>query len=453
MKKLWVFLLALCLISAVNAQVKHRGVYTSKTVHGRTLAKEIPIEPPAHTVYAKATYGLVGDGVTDDWNKFRLMAAAFCADPVNTKLVFEVGTYRLNQTRSVYPGNSIQWSHCNGKTVAFASSAVKIDNKGDFYRVDVTTEPIVPFVFIDSSNWTFNGDLTGLGRGEIDGNADQMTQAYGQSEGFDPGITTTRCSNYVIKNLKVHHFASDSICIGANSEISDVNGTVTNCELYASGRLCLTVLCIDGFLSAYNLFYDGGRVGGSYGYHLPAGGVDVEPERKPPVQDRWTRNIVFDHDTFNGSLKMEFSNAWAHRVQDVTLRYATFNLDSADDGDFIMINGSQVAITEYSTFNFASCTPGQFLTTSYSPSLPWPYITQEIYRYNTINSVCNNLWAAPPTAGLPLHFTSNKVNDGAQADNVSITGWSSITNNQFGLPSNRVTLGATTVSGNTYNVP
>ena len=92
-------------------------------------------------VYNVTDYGLVGDGVTDNYAAFASFAAIINAAAKGT-VYFPPGDYYIGQIKGVNGATDIQWTNLNG--VKFTGPGAKISIKGDFQR-DGTKNPISPF--------------------------------------------------------------------------------------------------------------------------------------------------------------------------------------------------------------------------------------------------------------------------------------------------------------------
>jgi len=169
----------------------------------------------------------------------------------------------------------------------------------------------MPFVFNGCKDFLLEGF-------ELDGNVDQTTLEAGVVEGRGHGIATTASSNYIIRDIYVHHFPSDGLYLGGNSasftvpypdgtlrQRIDRNAVVENVLSANNGRQGLSIIHLVGGRVRDSQFVNTGRVG-AYGGHLPKAGIDVEPNEQPPVVEEYTHDIEFDNCIIAGNLGYQF---------------------------------------------------------------------------------------------------------------------------------------------------
>jgi hypothetical protein len=288
-------------------------------------------------------YGAKGDGTTDDYAAIKAAAAA-----INTAgggvLVFPPGTYKIDQYKilttppvggavtavtAATTSNGITdiiFQNCNGLQIVGHGAVISV--KGNFNRPDnytlsgfhfSTSEQVTPFAFVTCTNF----ELCGF---EVNGHVDLMTRTGVTAEGNGHGITTQECSNYVFRNLHVHHFSVDGLSLGIDQTVpivADKFVTLHNVRSLNNGRQALSVIQVRWAAISACEFSETGNTG-TYGYHLPGAGVDVEPNYTSTdgsfAPDVKTGYITFTNCKFKNNIGSQFVAAYANRVQKVRLR-------------------------------------------------------------------------------------------------------------------------------------
>jgi len=282
-------------------------------VWGTVLDASQPTQPSGPIVNVKEV-GAKGDGRTDDYDAIQKAAAQINRAGGGT-LVFPPGRYLLNRiaiTKGPAPnGNKpITFSRCNGLRVQGAGAVIEV--KGDFHRgQDVIlggrpvsySSSIIPFDMDRCSNFSIEGF-------ELVGNAQKMTKASDVLEGTCHGIRTSGCSDYTLKDLNIHHFATDGLYLGGGT-IADRGAKVERVKCARNGRQGMSLIHIQNATILDSTFEDTGRTEGAYGGHAPQAGVDVEPDAAPPKVDVNTGQITFKHCTFRNNLGHQFVAAKA----------------------------------------------------------------------------------------------------------------------------------------------
>ncbi|HEY3265335.1 MAG TPA: glycosyl hydrolase family 28-related protein [Armatimonadota bacterium] len=312
--------------------------------------------PAGSPTYNVLNYGAVADGVTDNYAAFQRLAAAVSPPPFGTgtgkgTIVFPPGVYKINQYRILGGAqrNSIQniyFRNCNGLTVTGTGATISVT--GSFYRsLDYTIAPdnysyrqqVVPLYFYACQNFVVDGF-------ELNGNVGDMTKDPTVVEGTSYGLATEACSNYTIKNINTHLFASDGLMIGASSPVSgqplaiaDRNGTITNVHAYNNARVGLSVYQARGISFTNCVFETSGVIPGSYGGHLPFAGAGIEPERQTVGVDVdvKTGDISFVNCAFNDNVGMQWFAGGGDRTVNVTLDGCTFTEGPHSVNDYTVL--------------------------------------------------------------------------------------------------------------------
>ncbi|HEY3265349.1 MAG TPA: right-handed parallel beta-helix repeat-containing protein [Armatimonadota bacterium] len=312
--------------------------------------------PAGSPTYNALNYGAVADGVTDNYAAFQRLAAAVSPPPYGTgtgkgTIVFPPGVYRINQYRILGGAQmtgiqNIYFRNCNGLTVTGTGATISVS--GAFKRsADYTIAPysysyrqqVVPLYFYYCQNFVVDGF-------NLDGNIGQMTRDPGVVEGTSYGLATESCSNYTIKNITAHHFASDGLMIGASSPlpsrpqaIADRNGAVINVHAYNNARMALSVYQARGITISDSVFETAGIVPGAYGGHLPMSGAGIEPDCKTPGVncDVKTGDITFKNCTFSDNVGMQWYAGGGDGTENVTLDGCTIADGPHSTDDYTML--------------------------------------------------------------------------------------------------------------------
>jgi len=272
-----------------------------------------PTQPSGPMVNVK-DLGAKGDGRTDDYEAIQKAAAQINRAGSGT-LVFPPGRYLLNRisiTKGPAPnGNKpITFSRCNGLRIQGQGAVIEV--KGDFHRgkdVLVNGKPvsysssIIPFDMDRCSNFSIEGF-------ELVGGAQRMTKDPEVLEGSCHGIRTSGCSDYTLRDLTIHHFATDGVYLGGGN-IADRGAMVERVKCARNGRQGMSLIHIQNATILDSTFEDTGRTEGAYGGHAPQAGVDIEPNAAPPKVDVATGQITFKRCTFRNNLGHQFVAAKA----------------------------------------------------------------------------------------------------------------------------------------------
>jgi hypothetical protein len=302
-------------------------------------------------------FGAKGDGLSDDYEAMQAAAVAICRSPGAT-LVYPPGVYRINRYRINGGPNAnkvqdIRYMGCTGITIT--GSGARIDVRGDFRRsADYSDGPyvrsyansVIPFEFINS----FGFHLVGF---EVNGNVDQMSRDARVVEGTGTGILTTNCKDYSIENLFVHHFATDGITLGGNSEVADQRIRLDHVTSTHNARQGLSIIQVRQATIINSVFNDTGRTG-SYGNHAPAAGVDVEPMRRPPEEDIYTGLIIFDNCRFEENIGSQFVSGWPGNVESITVENSQIKATLPDTLGTAFMNVPRTGVTTNNTFALSS---------------------------------------------------------------------------------------------------
>ncbi|HVE70690.1 MAG TPA: FG-GAP-like repeat-containing protein [Thermoanaerobaculia bacterium] len=307
-------------------------------------------------------FGAKGDGVTDDYAAMQAAATALCASDAGSRLVYPPGTYRINRYR-VFRGPSpngvddIVYRNCSGVTISGYGAV--IDVKGDFHQgADVFADgfwysyvkQVTPFFMIDSSDFTIEGF-------EMVGNVQQMTRDPRALEDSCAGITTRRCSRYLLRDMNIHHFSVDSVQLGFldfdDAFITDKDVRIENVNGHHDGRVGLVIGHVRRAWIVDSIFTHAGETEGAFGSFVPQAGTDIEPDFTVADDgvDVGTGEIYFINSTFSANKGPDLLASFPERVDTVVV-YGT-NVVSAPDGysAYAMVVGAKTAVVENSTID------------------------------------------------------------------------------------------------------
>jgi len=354
-------------------------------------------------------FGAKGDGVTDNYDALRAAAAYICTVPGGT-LVFPPGTYLINQYRIIGGPNqttvkNIRYTGCNGVTISGPGAI--IDVKGDFRRAaDVVSgstavsyeNGVIPFEMYNSTGFR----ITGF---ELNGNVDKMTRDPNVVEGYNAGIATTNCRNYTIDHVNVHHFHTDGLSLGVNTLVADQNATLDSVTSVNNARQGLSLVQVRGSTITNSIFSNNGRTGGSYGYHMPAAGVDVEPVRGVPNVDVSTGLLNLSGCTFAQNIGLQLVSGWPDKVDSLTVTNSQIVATAPDSEASIFLNAAANSVTLNNTFTVAA---GKYVLIAPTNAPAYPYLVNLTYQANIFN-FASNQGIYPLQQAAPVVFSGNTV--------------------------------------------
>jgi hypothetical protein len=216
--------------------------------------------------------------------------------------------------------------YCHGDTWPQAPTACAYVAKADIFQR-------IPFAFVESDHFTLSGF-------EIDGNVDQMTQADPTVyfiEGGENGVVAWKSHDYVLKNLNVHHMATDGIIVGFGSDPGDHDVTLDHVTLAHNGRNDLSIAEAWNVQVLNSKILNAGFSGpakNNYTAHGPGTGVDVEAHCLPADADwglpqirregcRVYGNILFNRVTATGSFNGQIAFPHGESSAFVVVRNST----------------------------------------------------------------------------------------------------------------------------------
>jgi len=250
------------------------------------------VDRPAFS-QSRKTYNLVtdfgakGDDRTDNYAAF-INAAATLSKAGGGTLIIPKGKYYIAAFK-IYGGNDknnitdIIFKNCNNLTIEGNNSTIRVNGKftrKPGYSVAGLSHQysyystVCPFFFSGCKN-TVLKDITLYG--EVDKMKREGNVVEGQSYGVSIYDDDNESSyNVTLQNLVVHHFAVDGFLIRSNgSKLS-----ILNCRSYNNARQGLSITKGKDIL-VYGSDFDSTGFTGSYGFHWPAAGIDIENEFKP----------------------------------------------------------------------------------------------------------------------------------------------------------------------------
>ena len=360
-------------------------------------------------VVSVKSFGARGDGLTDDYDALQAAATYICGHPGKTLLfpagTYRIGRYRITGGRDANTVRNIRYTEC--KNVTIRGVGAKIDVKGDFRRSADSAagaapqsyrNGVIPFEMVNSSDFVIEGF-------ELNGNVDRMSRDSGVGEGSNAGILTTNCSRYTIQDVYVHHFPTDGITLGGNSEIADRDAVVRRVIAAHNARQGLSIIQVRGATVSGSTFKLTGRTDGAYGNHAPSAGVDVEPVRAPPEEDLKTGAILFDDCRFEDNLGIQFVSGWPDKVDRVTVQNSRVAASRPDGEICAFLNVAGHAVNRGNIFDLAA-----------PHAVYLGLITPPLYRYIERLEYWNNHFTLGFNGGIrsaveqaPVDFIGNTV--------------------------------------------
>ncbi len=275
---------------------------------------------PKATVKSALAYGLKGDGATDEYNALQKIAADISNKKFAQRMIvyFPAGTYSINRfVRETGEGANknkhVKYANASNFSLIGCTGAT-ISVKGDFRMTNDTTlgnpawyshtQQLNPFVMERSENFRVSGF-------EINGNVDKMTRqapadGKGLAESDSYGMLTSAARHYEVSHMKIHHFASDGILVGA-SRTADDGGVYDDIEVYNNARQGVSVIQAVNLKFTNSTFRDTGFTDGAYPNHAPSAGVDIEPNWTPATgASAKTGNIDFENCRFKNNRGSQF---------------------------------------------------------------------------------------------------------------------------------------------------
>ncbi len=230
-------------------------------------------------------FGAKADDKTDCYPAL-LKAAATLSKEGGGTLIIPKGKYYIASTK-IMDGlqknnvSDVVFKNCTGLTILGNGSNIRINGKfirkPDYgipslpYRY-AYENTVCPFVFTNCKN-------TALKDIVLYGEVDKMKNT-GSVEGVCYGVSINdndadTSSNIQLQNITARHFAADGFLIRSNGK----KITMTNCVAFCNARQGLSITKgKDIFI--YNCRFDSTGKTGTYGFHYPGAGIDVENEFK-----------------------------------------------------------------------------------------------------------------------------------------------------------------------------
>jgi hypothetical protein len=223
-------------------------------------------------------------------------------------------------------------------------------------------------------------------------------------EGGNAGILTTNCKNYTIENVNVHHFHTDGITLGGNSAVADQGAVLKNVIAANNARQGLSIIQLRTGTILNSLFLNTGRTG-SYGYHEPAAGVDVEPVRVPPAEDVRTGLLTFDGCHFEENMGSQFISTWPERVEMISVRNSYVKATSQDGYPIAFLNAPATGVVSGNTLDL-----GPRYSVALAPLKKDKYssLVKLTYSGNTFN-LQNKQGLVTAAGTAPIDFIGNVV--------------------------------------------
>jgi RNase P/RNase MRP subunit p29 len=366
---------------------------------------------PGATVRSITSYGARGDGVTDEYLAFQMMAADISNQRFTRRQIvyFPKGTYYIdryavtrgpwtnhNQNIRLLKASNFSLIGCTGSVVSFKGNFT-ITNDHFSGRSWYSARHQLGFEIRNASNFR----ISGL---ELNGNVDKLSRppsANGKPLSETPsfGIQTHASSNYELSHLKIHHFACDGLFIGGDFT-ADLNGTIHAVDSYNNARQGMSIMQARSFRITNSSFRNTGLTDGAYPTHAPAAGVDIEPDGTPAdgVTAR-TGDMVFDACRFVNNKGSQFVGGDNGRnTENVTIRNSEFVGRAGNKHPYVIILSAPGAVIENNQID----TIDGGVYPSFSEGIGDMKAVNTIVRGNTIRSSGVGLQAADAGASVVI---------------------------------------------------
>jgi hypothetical protein len=247
-----------------------------------TRVSSAPPESASEDVFNIRSFGAKGDGVHDDLPAYHAMVAAINAKKGGTAY-FPEGVYFMDAHQRYnergIEGGSAQpvFSDCDGLRIS--GYKAKIDLRANYRRSRQDDRHPISGIRIQRCR---NFVIEGL---EIDGNVDRLTRQGPVGETWSHGIIIASSRHYTLRDLFVHHHATDGIGLGRTENgVVDEDVVLENVRSTHNARQALSVMGVRRLRATNCDFSHTGRVQ-PYGGYPPGAGLDIEPEGRGALVD------------------------------------------------------------------------------------------------------------------------------------------------------------------------
>ncbi|WP_214073666.1 right-handed parallel beta-helix repeat-containing protein [Mucilaginibacter sp. dw_454] len=246
--------------------------------------------------------GAKGDGKTDDYNAFIAVANYINLHKGGTVFI-PAGTYYIAEYHTDKSNvKDILFKNCTNLTIKGDHAVISVngnffrnaDHKGSKFWYS-NTNAIIPLAFENCAHLTIQSL-------EINGNVNQTTRNNDVAEGEGHLISLLNCQDVKISDVFVHHAEVDGIYIGG---ALSSNFNFNNIKSYNNARQGMSITWLRNGLFKNCRFANTGKSEGTYGFHAPAAGVDIECRKATPAQR--TSNLVFEQCFFTDNFGDQFA--------------------------------------------------------------------------------------------------------------------------------------------------
>jgi hypothetical protein len=279
-------------------------------------------------------FGAKGDGISDDYNALIAASGAINKNGGGT-LFFPRGTYYIkpyNTQQKKYP--NIEFINCNGVNVIGDHAVISVN--GNFKRTkdfeagthgngNSYINEVIPLLFTNCKNVHVEGF-------EINGNVNLMTRDAHLAEGRAHLILLNGCEQVILNNLYLHHAQSDGVYITGKDKPT-INVKMYDVVSSNNARQGMSITGLTGGEFTNCRFTNTGETQGSYGYHAPSAGVDIEPRT---YKDYKTGNIVFNKCTFDNNIGGQFICTSPSNTSNIVLKNCSI-ISNAKSSKYTMI--------------------------------------------------------------------------------------------------------------------
>jgi polygalacturonase len=307
-----------------------------------TIDKSRPFTQTANVINVK-TFGAKGDGVTNDYDALIKASKAINKSGGGT-LIFPKGNYYIKNYHTDQDSSSdILFSNCENLTISGTDAIISVNGnftrKASYQHANKTyskTNAIVPLLIYQCKNVIIKGI-------EFNGNVNKMKRDAGVIEGGGNLIMIMESKNVKISNVNTHHAQKDGIYIGGEKKPS-FNVSLDNVISANNARQGMSITNLIGGNITNSKFINTGITDGTYGYHWPAAGVDIEPLKI--TQNLKTSDITFTNCVFSGNVGGQFDCTSPKTTSNVKLVKCTIKQNLNSNYKYTMILSADSVIVD-----------------------------------------------------------------------------------------------------------
>lgn len=392
-------------------------------------------------------FGAKSSGVDDIYVHYSSALSVFVSQGGGV-FIIPPGGYLIDRYRITGGGSAngiTNFVYSNLTNVRIVGDGATFHVKGDFNRsADHTVvfsyrTQVVPFWFQNCTNVIIEGI-------EINGNVDQMTRDVGVvEEGDSAGIVWEGGEGFAVRNVYVHHWATDGLFLDQLERYVPKNVLIQNSRFRYNARQGISV--VGGarvVIENCDLSFTG-QSSGVYGFHAPGAGIDIEPFFGVGFETlEYTRNIYLLNNRYIENKGNQIVVMQGDRVQDVLVEGGFVSSTNSVSNFTAEFGGKKVTvrnvsfrtgdkpirpyITSYkgSFTEFEKCDfRGNYIFSSLSGNPEWRWSVSDSEFYGTmVADMGTTTWMINIQQGYGSQFNWNRIyvpkeaHDGATLHNI-----------------------------------